>query len=74
MLSHRGCGAELTQDERAVLEASARGLISHEVATLLGQPLEVTRHLLALSIEKLGARSKLEAVILAIRCGLIDPS
>jgi two-component system, NarL family, nitrate/nitrite response regulator NarL len=74
MLSHEKRGAELTREERDVLSVSARGLISDEVATTLQQPPETTRRLLRSAIQKLGAQSKLEAVVLASRLGLIDPS
>ena len=60
----------LTAQERAVLAASAKGLGSADVAQLLGQPLEAVRRHLASAIEELGARSKLEAVIMALRLGI----
>ena len=63
----------ITAEERAVLAASATGLGVAEVAKLLGQPPETVRRQLASAIAKLGARSKLEAIILALRRGLIDP-
>ena len=67
------CGTVLlTAQERAVLAASAKGLGSADVAELVGQPLEAVRRHLASAIEELGARSKLEAIILAYRRGLID--
>ena len=74
LLSHDSHCGELTKDECAVLATSARGLISHEVAEVLGLPPETTRRLIASAVKKLGARSKLEAVILALRAGLIDLS
>ena len=64
--------AALTAAERRVLQASARGLPTDEVAAHLGlSPDEVRRHVAAAMVA-LGARSKLEAVVLAIRRGLID--
>lgn len=74
MLSRDSHGDELTKDECAVLAASARGLISNEVAEALSLPPEITRSLIASAVLKLGARSKLEAVILALRDGLIHTS
>jgi DNA-binding NarL/FixJ family response regulator len=65
---------QLTQKEHAVLAASARGLHVWEVAELLGQPAETVRLVIASAVQKLGARSKLEAVVLALRDGLIDLS
>ncbi len=45
---------------------------SHEIAAHLGTPAdEVCAHL-AQAIAALGARSKLEAVVIAFRLGLID--
>lgn len=74
MTSCGGRGAELTSDERAVLAASAHGLLIHEVAALLEQPPGTTRQRLASAIQKLGAHSKLEAVVRAVRQGLISLS
>ena len=63
----------LTAHERAVLTASARGLSVLEVSELLGLSSDTVRGLIASAIQKLGARSKLEVVMLALRHGLIDP-
>jgi DNA-binding CsgD family transcriptional regulator len=66
-----GQSAGLTPRECAVLAASATGRTVAEVAELLGQsPEEVRRHL-GSAIARLGARSKLEAVLVALRRGLI---
>jgi DNA-binding NarL/FixJ family response regulator len=72
MLSQKEHHANLTRDERAVLAASARGLVSDDVATTLGKPPETVRQLISSARQKLGARSKLEAVLLALRYGLIN--
>jgi DNA-binding NarL/FixJ family response regulator len=63
---------ELTPLERAVLAAAATGLSVHEVAEHLGESPETVRHALSSVMTKLGARSKLEAVVIAFRHGLID--
>jgi DNA-binding NarL/FixJ family response regulator len=63
---------EVTQLERAVLAASATGLCVAEVAEHLGESPETVRHALASVIAHLGARSKLEAVMIALRHGLIE--
>jgi DNA-binding CsgD family transcriptional regulator len=63
---------ELTQLERAVLAASATGLCLAEVAEHLGESPETVRHALASVMTKLGAGSKLEAVVIALRHGIID--
>ena len=74
MLSYElHCGA-LTQDEQAVLAASAIGRSVAEVAEFLELHPETVRGLIASAIVKFEARSKLEAVILAIRGGFIDLS
>ena len=58
--------------ERLVLRLSATGLLADEVAEHLGlSPEEVHRHLRG-AMAALGARSKLEAVVLALRAGLVD--
>jgi DNA-binding NarL/FixJ family response regulator len=63
----------LTEHERVVLTASARGLSVLEVSELLGLSSDTVRGLIASAIQTLGARSKLEVVMLALRHGLIDP-
>ena len=72
MLSPVGEDPWITDEERAVLAASARGLGTAEVAELLDRPPEYVRRSIASACAKLGARSKLEAVIIALRTGLID--
>jgi two-component system response regulator DesR len=64
----------LTVEERRVLSLSARGLSVIEVAGALGTRAAVVHVWLASAMEKLGARSKLEAIIIAARRGEIDPS
>ena len=62
----------LTELERLVLRLSATGLTTAEVAAELGMsPDEVRRHM-ARVMAALGASSKLEAVLLALRLGLVD--
>jgi DNA-binding NarL/FixJ family response regulator len=75
VVAHNGqCGpVTLTAHERAVLTASARGLSVLEVSQLLGLSSDTVRGLIASAIQKLGARSKLEVVMLALRHGLIAP-
>ena len=67
-----GDAAGLTALERDVLAASATGLAVIEVADALDVAPDQIRRTLASAIKKLGARSKLEAVIIALRRGLID--
>jgi two-component system nitrate/nitrite response regulator NarL len=61
----------ITEEERAVLTASATGLSVTEVAERLDRPPEHVRRAIASAITKLGARSKLEAIVIALRRGLI---
>jgi DNA-binding CsgD family transcriptional regulator len=59
--------------ERLALELAAEGLSTTDISERLGVPVDRVRaHTLAV-IGKLGARSKLEALIIAIRLGLISP-
>lgn len=64
---------KLTKREREILETLATGLRAKEIAPLLSiSPLTVethTRNILA----KLGVRSKLEAVAMAVRAGVVSP-
>jgi DNA-binding NarL/FixJ family response regulator len=66
-------GERLTARERAVLQAMAAGLSSEEVAERLSIGLQDVRDCLKRAMTGLGARSKLEALVVAIREGLIDP-
>jgi LuxR family quorum sensing-dependent transcriptional regulator len=64
--------ATLEPLERRVLELSATGLSSSEVAEQLGIPAELVRAQLLAIMKKLGATSRLEALIIAIRRRLLD--
>ena len=64
-----GSAAPLTRSERDVLAASARGAGVRQVAGELGLPEPEVRVGLASAACKLGARSKLEAVLIALRWG-----
>ena len=64
-------GVRLSSLERDVLAASATGRGVVEVAAFLNQPPEKAREALGHAIIKLGARSKLEAVVIAVRASLI---
>jgi DNA-binding NarL/FixJ family response regulator len=61
----------LTARECAVLAASATGLSVVEVAERLSTSPDAIRRSIASAITKLGANSKLEAVVIALRRGLI---
>ena len=65
--------ASLAPRERAVLEAAAAGLDPQATAARLGIALHTVRTHLKHAMAKLGAHSRLEAVLTAIRLGLIEP-
>jgi DNA-binding NarL/FixJ family response regulator len=69
-----GTGVRLTRRERNILRVSARGAGVLHVAGELGLAEQEVRTALASAIGKLGARSKLEAVLVALRRGLVDLS
>ena len=63
---------ELTAQEQAILQAYAVGWTTEQVAAACGlSPAAVQTHLATIQ-RKLGALSKLEAVIIALRAGLIS--
>jgi DNA-binding NarL/FixJ family response regulator len=63
---------ELTPQEQAILQAYAVGWTTEQVAAACGlSPTVVQTHLATIQ-RKLGALSKLEAVIIALRSGLIS--
>ena len=72
MSTDQPAASALTDLEHGVLQVSATGLLTDEVAIQLGMdPDEVRRHLVG-AMAALGASSKLEAVVLALRLGLIE--
>ena len=64
--------ARLTDRERDALTASAAGRDVPDVAELLGLTPAAVDDVIASAIERLGARSKLDAIRIAYRDGLID--
>ena len=62
----------LTEGERRALRLSAQGLVVSEVAEMMCASPDTVREWLASAITKLGARSKLEAVVIAARRGEFD--
>ena len=63
----------LTTRQRTILAACAMGLVSSDVAEHFKLPLDEVRTEIAAAIWHLGARSKLEAVVIALRSHEIDP-
>ena len=66
-------GRPLTSREREVLTALARGETGDEVATRLVIAPETVRRHVANAREKLGARTRVHAIAIAIHYGQIDP-
>ena len=66
-----GGGPTLEPSEQRVLELMAEGLSNRQVAGRLGMPVEEVHAALGAIRAKLGAGSKLEALIVAFRRGLI---
>jgi len=64
--------ARLTTRETEVLRALADGLDDEEVTERLGITLEEERNHVARILEKLGARSRLQALVIAARQGLVE--
>ncbi|MEV4151153.1 response regulator transcription factor [Amycolatopsis sp. NPDC049691] len=64
-------GAELTARERETLDLLAEGATTEEICERLGISRNTTRNHVQRVLEKLGARSKLEAVAVARREGLL---
>lgn len=64
-----GRDGPLTAEERSALSLSATGLIVAAIADALDLSPEAVRAALGSAISKLGARSKLEAVLIAARRG-----
>jgi DNA-binding NarL/FixJ family response regulator len=72
LLPGRTDGAALTGRERETLHLLAEGASTEEIGDRLGVSRNTTRNHVQRVLEKLGARSKLEAVAVARREGLLD--
>jgi NarL family two-component system response regulator LiaR len=64
----------LTPREEQVLRLAAAGLTHKEIAGALGIRAKTARNHLANLYEKLGIHGRAQAVLHAIRLGLIDPA
>ena len=62
----------LTTGERTMLSMAAAGFTSTQIAEAVGASRHLVRNVLVSATAKLGARSKLEAVLIADRTGQID--
>src|SRR5438105_8850910 len=69
--THRGVGWDLTAREIDVLTLVAEGLANREIAARLGIQVTTARNHVQNILAKLGAHSKLEAVAVAYREGVI---
>src|SRR5919107_960504 len=67
-----GSRAELTEREREILDLLARGLSNADIAQHLTISVHTVRNHVANLSAKLGAHSKLEALSIAVREGLVD--
>ena len=70
--SHESTEPALTPVERRILELLTTGLSNSEVADQIGMPVADVRGHVRSILARLGALSKLEALIIAIRRGLIE--
>jgi DNA-binding CsgD family transcriptional regulator len=64
----------LTPREEQVLRLAASGLTHKEIAGRLGIRAKTARNHLANLYDKLGVHGRAQAVLVAIRLGLIDPN
>ena len=71
--THGSAQPTLEPLERRVLELLATGQSNRQVAERLDIPVDVARAQFITIMDKLGASSKLEAIIIAIRRGLLVP-
>ncbi len=72
--SHRGLGSDLTPREMEVLKLLGEGATNQAIADRLYLSLHTVRHHVQSVLTKLNAHSKLEAVVIATREGLIEAS
>ena len=70
--THRGVGSDLTPRELDVLRLAAEGLPNAGIGERLGLSVNTVRNHMQNAIGKLGAHSKLEAVAVAVREGIIS--
>jgi DNA-binding NarL/FixJ family response regulator/two-component sensor histidine kinase len=64
--------AQLTPREKEVLEVLAEGLDGEEIAQRLHITLKTERNHMASILSKLGAKSRLQALVFAVRHGLVE--
>jgi DNA-binding NarL/FixJ family response regulator len=69
---HHSIGDDLTDRERDTLQFLARGWTNKVIASEMNLSLNTVRNYVQSVLNKLGAHSKLEAVSIAVREGIID--
>jgi PAS domain S-box-containing protein len=69
---HHGRAQDLTARERDVLRCLTQGLTNHQAAAELGLTVNTVRNHVQHVLYKLDVHSRLEAVVLATRSGLLD--
>jgi DNA-binding NarL/FixJ family response regulator len=67
-------GHDITPREREMLVGLAQGLALAGIAVTMAISMNTARNYTQSVLEKLGAHSKLEAVVIALRAGIIDAS
>ena len=70
--AHRGPGADLSRREMEVLEHLATGASNRAIAAELFLSVNTVRNHVQQILQKLGVHSKLEAVAMAVREGIVD--
>ncbi|WP_228282255.1 response regulator transcription factor [Rubrobacter tropicus] len=68
----RAAAERLTPQEKEILQGLGQGLGNKEIARRLGVAIDTERNYMATLLTKLGARTRLQALVIAIRHGLVD--
>jgi DNA-binding NarL/FixJ family response regulator len=72
--TYRSLGSDLTDRERTTLSYLAKGWANKAIASEMNLSLNTVRNYVHSLLTKLGAHSKLEAVSIAVRQGIVDYS
>ena len=68
----RSAAERLTPQEKEILQGLGQGLGNKEIARRLGVAVDTERNYMATLLTKLGAHTRLQALVTAIRYGLVD--
>ena len=63
----------LSQRERQIVQAVARGLSNRDIASATGIAQQTVKNHLSLIFQKLNVRSRVQLAVLALRSGFADP-